>query len=211
MVAGYILTGGKSRRMEGRAKLFLNYQGRSFYESIQFALDVFSAVYLSVAEENASLYASISLPQIVDIYSDAGPLGGICSGLKLCHGADALFVTACDTPLISREDVGEVMAVYQAYRKSGEEKIIVAESGGRVHPLFGIYPKAVLGVMEAMILEGDYKMRNLLNKTKAVSVLLSQSSQVGRNINTLEDYKVLKKDEKVLKEGDKVLRGEVLC
>ncbi len=112
MVAGYILTGGKSRRMEGRTKLFLSYQGRSFYAFIQCALDVFPAVYLSVAEENACLYASIPLPKIVDIYSDAGPLGGICSGLKLCHGADALFVTACDTPLISREDVREVMAVY---------------------------------------------------------------------------------------------------
>lgn len=187
MVAGYILTGGKSRRMEGRTKLFLSYQGRSFYAFIQCALDVFPAVYLSVAEENASLYASIPLPKIVDIYSDAGPLGGICSGLKLCHGADALFVTACDTPLISREDVREVMAVYQAYRNRGEEKIIVAESGGRVHPLFGVYPKAAFGVMEAMLLEGDYKMRNLLDKTRAVSVLLSKGSQVGRNIRAFSE------------------------
>ena len=69
-----------------------------------------------------------------------------------------------------------------------------------------------------MILEGDYKMRNLLDKTKAVSVLLSKGSQVGRNINTLEDYKVLrgedkvlKREDKVLKEENKVLRGEVLC
>ena len=75
-------------------------------------------------------------------------------------------------------------------------------------------------------------MRNLLDNTKAVSVLLSKSSQVGRNINTLEDYKVLKKgdkvlrgedkvlkredkvlkeENKVLKEENKVLRGEVLC
>ncbi len=63
-----------------------------------------------------------------------------------------------------------------------------------MHPLFGVYPKAAFGVMEAMLLEGDYKMRNLLDKTKAVSVLLSKGSQVGRNINTLEDYKVLKEE-----------------
>ena len=204
MVAGYILTGGKSRRMEGRIKLFLTFRGRSFYEYIQCALSAFPAIYLSVAEENMSLYTSISLPKIVDIDSDSGPVGGICSGLKLCRGADALFVTACDTPLISRKDVEQVMKVYQAYRDRGEEKIVVAKSGGKVQPLFGIYPKAVLGVMEAMILEGDYKMRNLLDKTKAVVVLLSESSQAGRNINTMEDYRELNKD-------DKLLKGEFLC
>ena len=71
------------------------------------------------------------------------------------------------------------MKVYQAYRDRGEEKIVVAKSGGKVQPLFGIYPKAVLGVMEAMILEGDYKMRNLLDKLSFYSPKVARRGEIS--------------------------------
>lgn len=191
MVAGYILSGGKNRRMQGRAKLFLTYRGHSFYEYIRNALEDFPEIYLSVARETEELYLSVPLPQIVDIYSDAGPLGGICSGLKLCPGADALFVTACDMPFIAREDVGQVMKVYQEYRDRGEEKVVVAQTGEKVQPLFGVYPRSILGIIEAMLEEKDYKLQNLLRRAGAVAVLLSEGSRAGRNINCIEEYREL--------------------
>lgn len=191
MVAGYILSGGKSRRMQGRAKLLLTCQGHSFYEYIRKALEGFPEIYLSVSRENEALYASVPLPRVVDMYSDAGPLGGICSGLKLCPGADALFVTACDTPFISRKDTEQVMKVYQEYRDKGEEKLVVAQTGEKVQPLLGVYPKSILGIIEAMLEEKDYKMQNLLYRAEAVTAVLSPESQAGKNINSIKDYNEL--------------------
>ena len=48
MIAGYILTGGKNRRMNGEKKLFLEYKGKTFFDHIKNSLQLFSNIYLSV-------------------------------------------------------------------------------------------------------------------------------------------------------------------
>lgn len=190
MIAGYILTGGKNRRMEGKPKLLLSYQGASFYEYIQGALAPFPELYLSVAAGKEEVYAAVSLPQIIDIYPDIGPLGGIYSGLKLCPGAEALFVTACDTPLIGREAVERITEVYQGEREQ-KKRVVVARTEEQVHPLFGIYPKVILPVLEQMIAEKNYKMQELLVRTEAIKVPFPAESQIHRNINTPLEYRHL--------------------
>lgn len=175
MIAGYILSGGKNRRMEGKPKLFLEYGGASFYEHIKRALAPFPEIYLSVEKGKEELYSALPLPKIADIYPDTGPLGGICSGLKLCRGIDALFVAACDTPLIRQEAVRRITEVYQA--QAGQRKTaVVARTEEQVHPLFGIYPKTVLPVFEQMIAEQNYKMRELLLRAGAVKVPFTKIS-----------------------------------
>lgn len=191
-IAGYILTGGKSRRMGGKPKLFFVYQGASFYTHIQRALAPFPQIYLSVAEGKEEVYASIPLPKIADIYPGIGPLGGIYSGLKRCLEVEALFVAACDTPLIQREATEQILEVY-AREKTKKNTIVAAQVEGRVHPLFGIYPKTVLPVMEQMIAEKNYKMQELLARTDAVKVPFTKKSQIDKNINTPLEYLLLDK------------------
>lgn len=110
-MAGYILTGGKSRRMHGQDKLFLDYQGEAFCDHIRRALGSFPVVYLSAAPDGQKRYASLGLPVVADVLPGLGPMGGIYSGLLSCR-EPWLFVAACDMPLIRRETVDRVTDAY---------------------------------------------------------------------------------------------------
>ncbi len=179
-IAGYILSGGKNSRMQGRKKLFLTYNKSPFYTHIIKAMSLLHAIYLSVDQE--APYAETGLPLIQDIYPAIGPLGGICSGLTLC-GEDALFVTACDMPLIKKEHINKLIHIYE----ENEDCVVIARSGGRLHPLFGIYPKSVLPVMTSMIAEGNYRMRDIMKRTETIVVDLPEDDSL-KNINTPKEY-----------------------
>lgn len=180
MIAGYLLTGGKNSRMDGKKKLFLSYQGTPFYTYILHALRVFPKTYLSIEEE--APYQHLGLPLVRDIYPGLGPVGGIYTGLTSCQ-EEALFVTSCDMPLIDSDSVMEVVREWQRH----PQEITIAEANGRIHPLFGIYPKSVLPVLTQMILEENYRVMNLLQLTTVHIVKLSSPDRF-RNINTVKEY-----------------------
>jgi molybdopterin-guanine dinucleotide biosynthesis protein MobB len=186
-IAGYILAGGKNRRMDGKKKLFLEYEGKAFYEYIVDALAWFPVIYLSV--DGTEAYESLNLPMIEDHYPEIGPIGGICSGLEQCE-EDALFVTACDTPWIDRESVEMICEAYREH----PERITVASCGERIHPLFGIYPKTALPVLRQMIAEKNYRMREVLERGDAALVDLGSDCIVLRNVNTPEEYKKMSQE-----------------
>lgn len=186
MIAGYILTGGKNRRMKGAKKLFLQYRGKTFLEWIENAMRQFSKIYLSV--ENTSYYKEVGLPMIVDIYPEIGPIGGIYSGLCTCE-EEALFVVACDMPLLNEKIVTRVCEVYQK-----EKKVTIVQTGERLQPLVGIYPTALWPLLEQMIEEKEYRMRDLIARTEVSVIQLEESEQALKNINTPEEYQKLKGD-----------------
>jgi molybdopterin-guanine dinucleotide biosynthesis protein MobB len=186
-IAGYILAGGKNRRMDGKKKLFLEYEGKAFYKYIVDALAWFPVIYLSV--DRTDIYEHLHMPMVLDRYPEIGPIGGICSGLEQCE-EDALFVTACDTPWIDRESVEMLCAAYRQHLG----RITAASCDGRIHPLFGIYPKTALPVLWQMIAEKNYRMREALERGDAALVDLGSDSMVLRNVNTTEDYKKMSQE-----------------
>ena len=109
-VAGYILSGGRNTRMEGQKKLFLRYAGETFCQRILHACDCLPAVYLSV--DNKEPYRKAGLPMVEDRWRGIGPLGGIASGLLTCK-EDALFVMACDMPMMERQTVERMLETYE--------------------------------------------------------------------------------------------------
>ena len=143
--------------MEGQKKLFLRYGGETFCQRILHACDCLPAVYLSVDKKDP--YQEAGLPMVEDRWREIGPIGGIASGLVSCK-EDALLVMACDMPMIDPESVQQLLDTY----RENTSVILVAEQNGRIHPLFGIYPKHVLSVAMQMIREGDYRMMHLLER-----------------------------------------------
>lgn len=183
-IAGYILTGGKNRRMDGKKKLFLTYQGETFLQRIQKSMDEFPVIYLSVDEKTS--YQEAGLPMIEDLYAEIGPIGGIYSGLSTCP-EEALFVAACDMPFLTKQSVRTILSVYEK-----EKKNVVAWDNRRVHPLLGIYTKDVLPVLSEMIEKGRYKMMDLLEQIEHIRADISSEPETVRNINSLQDYEKLK-------------------
>jgi molybdopterin-guanine dinucleotide biosynthesis protein MobB len=184
MIAGYILTGGKNRRMNGEKKLLLEYHGETFFTRICDALRMFPTIYLSVDE--TAPFEKLQKPMISDVYSDIGPMGGIFSGLLSCE-EEALFVIACDMPFADHESVE---ALYEEYQKA-PGRITVAKSGERIHPLFGVYPREALPLMEQMIENGEYRMMDLLGRAGFSAVPIDPKKHVLDNINSTEEYRML--------------------
>ena len=212
-VAGYILSGGRNTRMEGQKKLFLRYAGETFCQRILHACDCLPAVYLSV--DNKEPYRKTGLPMVEDRWRGIGPLGGIASGLLTCK-EDALFVMACDMPMMERQTVERMLEMYEkifcetaaakAERPAGPESanaaesadganlqppVLVASQNGRIHPLFGIYPKRVLPFAEELIREGDYRIMHFLERAGYRTLELEPESHAMENINSTEEYRRL--------------------
>lgn len=184
-VAGYILAGGRNRRMNGRKKAFLSYHGKQFYEWIAESLGQLGRVYLSVEEE--AYYRQTELPVIVDIYQGIGPLGAIFTGLSKCR-EDALLVVPCDVPKISREMIAQMAA---CYKKTGS--LVFFEVDGRVSTLPGIYTKDCLPMIEEMIQNKRYCVKEIIERMP--HEVIHAEGKFLDNINTTVDYERLVQEE----------------
>lgn len=181
MIAGCILAGGQNRRMAGEKKLFLPYEGRPFVEHLVDALSVFPMIYLSV--DCLEPYAAANLPMVPDRYPNCGPMGGIASVLSVCR-EEALFVTACDMPLLDRATVEELAAAWQG-------GVTLASVDGHIQPLLGIYPKSALPELEKRLAKRELRMYDFLRQFGYAELPLSALSCSAVNINTPQDYQSL--------------------
>lgn len=186
-LAGYILAGGKNSRMNGKKKSELIYREETFLTHIARALGDIKTIYLSV--EAKEPYESLGFPCITDIYPEIGPMGGIYSGLTRCK-EDALFVLSCDTPCITNEVVQKIISGYNEKKRP-----VVIKTGEKIHPLIGVYPKAVLPFMEEMIRKENYRMMYLV-KQCGFDILELEELKWKQviNINDPDSYKRLQKE-----------------
>jgi molybdopterin-guanine dinucleotide biosynthesis protein A len=75
------------------------------------------------------------------------------------------------------------------------ECIVTQDIKGRIYPLGGIYSKALLGKIENMIKEEDYKLLNLIKRSNTKIISLSENNfneNIMDNINDINDYNKLK-------------------
>lgn len=184
-IAGYILAGGNNRRMQGRKKLFLPYDHQTdFFHSIMRSMQKLPKVYLSVAKEERE-YKKLGLPLVADRYVDAGPLGGILSGLLSCE-EEGLFVVPCDIPVIEEAFMDDMLDVYD-----GRTPVIVKQDG-RYYPMPGIYTKSQIPVMKEMMAQKDYKLMNVFPKDSEGKLFYAVANTPGfqkvQSINTREEY-----------------------
>ena len=208
-----ILLGGHSSRMGGQPKFTLqDGDGRFYLEKQVQQLEKFQMIYLSAAnEKQLEQIEDFDIPEncmgFTDIVKDCGPLGGLYTVLQKLKDEDEwIFVTACDVPELTEAMVdGLVQLSADAYVR-GYECIIYQDSCGRLHPLCGLYRSSLLSVIQQMLLYKDYKMMDLLVRSRCLVV---QASEIGIadecfvNINTPEDYlrwekKKAEKEQKVL-------------
>ena len=74
-----------------------------------------------------------------------------------------VFVVACDMPFFSG-----TLADWLIDNDVGEEDILVCRTAdGRLHPLYGIYAKSCLPVMENDLLSGYCKMARFMEKVRS--------------------------------------------
>jgi molybdenum cofactor guanylyltransferase len=175
LTAGYVLTGGRSRRM-GCDKALLPLGGTNLLER--------TATLVRDAAGSATLvgmperYLGLGWPALADLAPDFGPLGGLHTALETTVAEWNLLV-ACDMPGLREDFLRRLLA---AARDSGALCLVPRTESG-LHPLCAVYHREGRAAVAAAIHRKSFKMHDILNDLGAVAWPVEDSSPV-ENVNT---------------------------
>ena len=146
-ITGVILAGGKSRRF-GSNKALAFLQGKPL---IQHVADIVSSVFNDslLVTNTPGQYDFLNIPMIRDRYQDMGPLAGIHAAL-LQISTPRAFVVACDMPNLSPE-----LIQYMCNINEQDYDVIIPWLEKGQEPLFGIYHKKSLAVIDSYLQQKD--------------------------------------------------------
>lgn len=148
-VAGLVLAGGRSSRMEGLDKARALLAGRSLLErAVGRLLPQVDTLAVSANDRRPDLDL-LHCPILADPMPDhPGPLAGILAGLEWASpGHDAVATVAVDTPFFPCDLVANL-------REQEDGTAAVARSGGRLHPVFALWPCTLAAPLRRFLLEG---------------------------------------------------------
>ena len=153
-ITGVILAGGKSSRF-GSNKALAMVDGKPL---IQHVADLISSLFAEclLVTNTPAEYEFLSLPMTHDRYRDSGPLAGIHAAL-LQISTPRAFVVACDMPNLSPELIQYVCNINEQ-----EYDVIIPSLEKGLEPLFGIYHKKSLAVIESYLQQKDFKIISVL-------------------------------------------------
>lgn len=206
-----MLAGGSGKRMGGRNKAELEYDGKTFAERIA---SEFSATgmpcYLSSAAYEQQLPDGWKL--VIDEVTGqdgryVGPIGGIFSCLRQARrdGLDGLFFAPCDAPFFNKAVVEKMLEFLTTEDKEtvNDEQIpvdaLVWKTGdGRVQTTFGWYSVRCIPHFEKDISHNGFKLRKSL---EYINCRIIETANVGvedrcfMNVNNKEDYRKILNEE----------------
>lgn len=181
-VFGLVLAGGESKRM-GRDKALLERDGRS---QLAFIVRLVAAhadrVFVSTRLDQKDDPERRRFDQVVDHYSDMGPLAGILSAMEDFPDVDWLVV-ACDLPNISDETLAYLLA-----NRSSDHPFtaFLSSHDGLPEPLCAIYRMESKSVVRQFADDGIHCPRKILIRSD--THLLEQLDPTSLdNINTPND------------------------
>ncbi|MCX6062732.1 MAG: molybdenum cofactor guanylyltransferase [Caldiserica bacterium] len=151
-----VLAGGRSRRM-GLPKYCLSLAGVPLYE---YPLRRLGALYQRhiIVENKGLIPADGESKRLVvgDLVGDAGPLGGIYSGLQVSD-APLNMVVGADMPFVSSS-----LAQAMGRRARAEDfDILIPNIDGLLEPLFAIYSSRVTKIAAELLASGIRSVREL--------------------------------------------------
>jgi len=181
-ISGFILAGGKSRRM-GTDKALLTFQEEPLLVHMTKLIEPFCDN-LAISGQNLD-YSTFGIEMIPDLYSDCGPIAGIFSALKYSV-SDWNLLVSVDVPFVNEELFLFLIS------NIGEYDCVIPRHASGVEPLIGLYHRRILPVIEEMIKSGDYRITNLLSKLNIQYLdcnnLIKKYPRLFMNINRMEDY-----------------------
>jgi molybdopterin-guanine dinucleotide biosynthesis protein A len=142
-IVGVVLAGGLARRMGGGDKGLIELEGRPILDHVLARLAPQVDCIVINANGAPARLAGYGLPIVPDsVEGFAGPLAGVLAGMEWaareCPDADWIVTAATDTPFFPRD----LVARLQQAVADEDAGLACAASGGRHHPVFGLWPVA---------------------------------------------------------------------
>jgi molybdenum cofactor guanylyltransferase len=187
-IAGLVLAGGESRRMGGGHKFLLKLAGETMLDRVIARLSPQVAALAISANCDPALLAPSGLPILADPPSGSrGPLSGIGSGLSWAasQGFSHIATAASDTPFFPEDLVARLL-----HAAPSRDAIALAASGGRVHPVFGLWPVSAASALDSFLREETgSKMTDFVSLCEwtAVDFAFASGFDPFFNINTQDD------------------------
>jgi molybdopterin-guanine dinucleotide biosynthesis protein A len=169
---GLLLAGGQSRRMGGGDKTLRLIGGISLLDRAIARLRPQVEALVLNANGDPARFAGFGLPVVADSVPDfAGPLAGVLAGLDwaAAHYPDCAFVVsvATDAPFFPQDLVARLI-------EGLDERLAdlaCAASGGREHPVFGLWPVRLRDELRrAVVEEGVRKVDRWTDRYKLATV-----------------------------------------
>jgi len=159
-IAGVLLAGGLSRRMGGGDKGFHQVGGRTILEwIIDRARSQVSGLALN-ANGDPARFAEFGLPIVADsVDGNQGPLAGVLTAMEWAgewadnSGPTFVATFPTDAPFLP---VDLVQRLYDGLVADGAD-MACAMSGGRRHPVVGLWPVSLAGDLRHALVEEDIR------------------------------------------------------
>ncbi len=173
--------------MPSSSKAFLSVDGRFLIEHAIQQARVADDIYIVGPKDKFSAYGRV----VLDIFPDAGPLGGIHAALKRTR-AELNLILPVDMPFLKRDFL--LYMLETALKNSA--LVTVPRMNGRLQPLCAVYRKGFVEAAEAALNEGKHKVDVLFvpETTAYIDVDTPEMKQLGfetgmfDNINSPDDY-----------------------
>lgn len=161
-VVGCILAGGLARRMGGGDKGLIELAGRPVLDHV---IDRFGAQVSRIilnANGDPDRFAGYGLPVMPDTVDGfAGPLAGVLAGLSWAAEnapeAEWVATAATDTPFFPTDFVSRLSGAIEQQAAD----MACAASGGRNHPVFGLWPVSLKDDLQSALVDEDIRKVDL--------------------------------------------------
>lgn len=187
-----ILCGGRSVRM-GRDKASLPFGGETLLaRAVRIVGDVVPVeriVCVAAAEQVLpTLPDGVSV--VRDAHPEAGPLGGLATGLAALVGedVDAVFACGCDVPLLLPAFIARL------FEQLGDAQVVVAQEGEQLHPLASVYRTDALPVAQSLLAAGERSLLALVQRCESRRIAAEEFRDVDPqllslvNCNTVDEF-----------------------
>ncbi len=149
-VVGVLLAGGQARRMGGGDKALRRLGGQSLLEHVVARLRPQVGCLVLNANGDPTRFASYDLPIVGDMVpGQGGPLVGVLTGmvwaLENAPACDWIVTAPTDAPFLPRDLVARL------FEAADGTDLACAASGGRTHPVVGLWPVRLKDALRAAI------------------------------------------------------------
>lgn len=182
-----ILAGGQGRRMGGRDKGLIEFNGKPIIELLIGKLQQQDIQIVINANRNQSVYRRYGYPVVSDELADfQGPLAGFASAMKNVKTRFILTVP-CDGPLLADDFIEAFINV----QTKSNAKICVADDGERLQPVYALIRTDLVQDLETFLHSGDRKIDRWYAQHNFARVDFSGQKNMFANINRPEDHAAL--------------------
>ena len=180
--AGFVLVGGKSRRM-GQDKALLPWGGGALVQDIAAKVATVSGSVALIGAPHR--YGDFGFSCLEDLRPGLGPLSGLETALQIGR-AEWNLIVACDMPNIGIEDLQRLCKTAEM---SEADCVVTADVDGRIHPLCALYRDRCLPTVQKALDSNKLRVMDFVHSLVVEYVYTSASIQ---NVNTSKEWDMVR-------------------